>query len=207
MKWIQYRFPRLYELTLKFLHGKNFRKRYNYITRNIEKNSNVLDVGCGTGILGNLISKKCNYIGIDLNEKFLNFASARSLKVFKCDVFNFKKYSKNIDIIVVCDILHHIYPKHKILLEKIGKSAKKIIVCEPYMCEEKEKIRFSEKFDIILDAILDADGINPSILKFDKRWRYSKNGLKDFFKKSIKNRRKLTLKEIGKDIIAIYDKK
>ena len=204
MKWFHYHFPRLYELTLKFLHGENLRKRYEYIVKNIEENSNVLDVGCGTGFLGKLIFKKCNYIGIDLNEKFLNFASARGLKVFKCNVFNFKKHSKNIDTIVACDILHHIYPKHKILLEEIGKNAKKVIVCEPYACEEKDKTHFSEKFIVVLDAVLDADGINPFIFKFDKRWKYSKNELKNFFKKSIKKRKKLTLKEIGKDIIAVY---
>jgi len=187
------------------MHGENFRKRYGYISKNIEKDSNVLDIGCGTGILGNLIAEKCNYLGIDLNDKFLNFASGRGLKVFKCNIFNFKKYSKDIDIIVACDILHHVYPRHKALLEKIGKVAKKIIVCEPYKCKEKDRIRFSEKFNIVLDAIFDSDGINPSILKLDKRWRYSKGELKDLFRDSIRNRKKLTLKEIGKDIIAVYN--
>lgn len=206
MKFIQYYFPNLYELTLKLLHGSNLKKRYKYISKNIEKNSNVLDVGCGTGILGKFISKKCNYVGIDLNKKFLNFVSSRGLKVFNCNAFNFKKYSKNVDIIVICDVLHHVYPKHKFLLEKFGKSgAKKIIVCEPYEFEKSGKMRFFEKSKIILEKIFDADGINPSILKFEKSWRYSKNELKDFFKDSIKNRKKIILKEIGKDIIAIYN--
>jgi hypothetical protein len=89
-------------------------------------------------------------------------------------------------------------------LEKIGKTAKKIIVCEPYKSKEKNK-SFSEKLNIISDAIFDADGINPSNLGIDKRWRYSKDELKKFFEKSVKFRKSLTLKEIGKDIIAIYN--
>jgi ubiquinone/menaquinone biosynthesis C-methylase UbiE len=205
MKFIQYYFPNLYELTLKLLHESNIKKRYEYISKNIEKNSNVLDIGCGTGILGKFISKKCNYVGIDLNKKFLKFASKRGLKVFNCNAFNFKKYSRNIDTIVICDVLHHIYPRHEILLEKIGKTAKKVIICEPYSYKEKHKENFLEKSKIILEKMFDADGINPSILKFEKSWRYSKNELKDFFKDSIKNRKKIILKEIGKDIIAIYD--
>lgn len=202
MRFIQYNFPRIYEFSLKLLHGKNLTKRYKYIAKNIEKGSNVLDIGCGTGLLGKFISKKCNYIGIDLNEKFLDFASKRGLKVFKCDALNFKKYSKNIDTMIICDVLHHIYPKHKKLLKTAMKYSKKIIICEPYAYEKKPKKSFLERIKTILILLFDSDGINP--IRFEKIWSYTKDDLKTFFRKTIKNRKELALKEIGGDIVAIY---
>ena len=210
MKFIHYYFPQIYEISINFLHGKNFRKRYRYIIRNIEENSNVLDIGCGTGILGKFLCKKCNYVVIDLNKKFLNFASKRGLKVFNCNAFNFKKYSKNVDTIVICDVLHHIYPRHKLFLEKIKNYADKIIICEPFYKTQtyesrKESLSFLEKIKTFLVIIFDSDGYNALRLRFNKRWWYNKKELKLFFKESLKNRKNLFLKEIGRDIIAIYN--
>jgi len=204
MRWINYYFPNIYEWSLKILHGKNFRERYHFIAENIETGSNVLDMGCGTGIFGSFVCNKCNYIGIDLNNEFLKAAKNKGLKVFKCNIFDFKKYSKNVDTIVICDVLHHIYPRHKTLLEKVAKSGiRKIIICEP--CIYKDKKNFLEKCKIFLYALFDSDGINHFDLKYSSKWKYSKKQLKNFFINSVKFRKELILREIGKDIIAVYN--
>ena len=208
MKWISYQSPILYEFSLRMIHGKKLWRRYAYIAKNIKKGSSVLDIGCGTGILGRQLNKKCRYKGIDLNKSFINYALKKGLDVSVHDIFNFKSYLKKFNVIVVCDVLHHIYPKHKIFLENIKNYADKIILCEPYdisqAYENKGYIRFLEKMKTFL-VILDSDGYNPLRLKFNKKWWYDKNSLKTFFKKSFKNRKSLTMKEVGRNIIAIYN--
>jgi SAM-dependent methyltransferase len=209
MKWIIYKSPKLYEFALKIFHKKNLDRRYSYMSKKIKKGSSVLDVGCGTGLLGKYLYKKCNYKGVDLNKSFINYACKKGLNASTHNIFNFKSYLKKVDVIVVCDVLHHIYPKHTLFLEKIKKYADKIIVCEPYEGHENvknkhEKLNLLENLKTFL-VVFDSDGFNSSKIKFGKKWWYTKRNLKKFFKETLKDRKNLALKEIGGDIIAIYD--
>jgi|YelNatPaOPRAMG01_1025707.scaffolds.fasta_scaffold09400_1 SAM-dependent methyltransferase len=199
MRSLLYHFPSLYELALKIIHRENIKKRYEYIASKIKKNEIILDLGCGTGILGRFIGK-CKYIGFELNGKFVKYAKKKGFNVIRKNIFDFSSYPKKIDTIVLCDVLHHIYPRHKFLLKKIRKFAKKIIICEPY---DNEKETLMKKLMRTIEIIIDFDGYNSIIKKIHKRW-YSKRGLISFFKNSIKDRRNLSIKEIGKDLIAIY---
>ena len=175
------------------------------MAKNIKKGSSILDIGCGTGMFGDHVHRKCKYKGIDINESFINHAKKKGLNVSLHDIFNFKEYLKKFDVIVICDVLHHIHPKHKLLLEKIKNYANKIIICEPYDIPQKQnkedELSILERILIILDS----DGRNPLHLKSNKRWWYTKENLKIFFKESFKNRKSLLLKEINGDIIAIYN--
>jgi SAM-dependent methyltransferase len=199
MKGLIYHFPRFYELVLKIIHRGNAEKRYEHIASKIKKNETVLDLGCGTGILNRFI-EKCKYLGFELNGKFVKYAKKKGFNVIRKNIFDFSSYPKKIDTIVLCDVLHHVYPRHKFLLEKIRGFAKKIIVCEPY---ENEKDNILRKLVRVIGIVIDFDGYNSILKKIHGRW-YSKRGLVSFFKNSIKDRRDLSIKEIGKDLIAVY---
>jgi SAM-dependent methyltransferase len=206
MKSVMYSSPLVYELALNLSHRKNLNKRYDYIKETIGEGSNVLDLGCGTGLLGVKLCKKCNYLGIDLNEKFLKLASSRALMVSLGDVFDFEKYIEDIDVVVACDVLHHIFPRHNELLEELGKhEGLRIIVGEPFKGYDKSSMGLLGRINLLTDAVFDSDGINEPIFEISKRWRYSKSDLIELFNSSLANRKHISIRELGKDIIAIYD--
>lgn len=202
MASIFYRYPRIYELMIKVMHGKNLEKRYRIISQEIGKCS-VLDIGCGTSILKKFLDPECDYEGFDLNQKFINFAAKRKINARRQSIFDFDNYVKK-DIIVACDILHHIYPKHKDLIHKISKFAgQKIIVCEPFYRSLKENT-ILRKIEHNLGLIFDNDGFNCSKDKRNQRW-YTERELRNFFFSQIKHRKSLKIRKIGNDIIAIYE--
>lgn len=200
MKSFVYENPRLYELMLKIIHGRNLKMRYKLISEEILKNS-VLDIGCGTGILEEYLNKEANYLGFDLNKDFIEYGKKRKRNVKMQSILDFDNYEKR-DVIVICDILHHLCPNHAEILDKIKIFAKKkIIICEPFI-EHKSGILGNIQNRIGL--FIDNDGINSCNERSKFGW-YSEEELKNFFKNQIKDRKALRLEKIGNDIIAIYE--
>jgi len=182
-------------------------KKFLTIATLIGNNSKkVLDLPCGTGFLIKYLHPTTQYTGYDLNHRFLkkikrNWLRGRvqlkKLVLKQQNIFDFDKYPKEKqDVIVLCDILHHVYPKHIELVENAKKHAKKIIVCEPIHSinnfEEMNSRDFLGKTTIfitkffpesvikVLDFFLvDNDGIN----NFDNRagWQHDEESLKELY--------------------------
>ena len=113
------------------------------------------------------------------------------------NIFDFDNYpEEQQDVIVLCDILHHVYPKHIELVENAKNHAKKIIICEPvHSVNNFEELSgrdflsktiifvtkfFPESIIKILDFFLaDNDGINH----FDNRagWQHNEESLKKLY--------------------------
>ena len=77
------------------------------ILRSIPDNSNILDLGCGKGILVKQLQNYNNYVGVDINiyDKKIN----NKLKFIKENCSNFiKKDLTEYNIFVLIDLLHHI---------------------------------------------------------------------------------------------------
>jgi len=178
-----YHSPRLYEFVLRRMHGPSLEKRYELI-RQRTKGKRVLDVGCGTGMLGEYVD---NYAGIDLNSGFLQYARKKGLDVLKLNVFDVKHYPKA-DVYVVTDLLHHVQPNHHDLVADLVKTKKGLIICEPFDSSES-------RFKRILYSFLDFDLINPM---FKEKW-YTKQQLTDFYKDVVKADEII---EMGGDLIA-----
>jgi len=196
MGYLFYRFPLLYDFMLKIVHRGNLEKRYKIISKEIGKNKKVLDIGCGTCLILEYMDDSSQYIGFELNKRFRNYAlkkyreKKKNLKVMSSDFFNFDKYPI-VDIILVCDVLHHIYPRHKELLSYAIKKSKKTIVCEP----RGERMGF---------VYPDFDGINLSTQDRGpngwKREFFYKKDLINFFKAMGAKK----IKIIGNDVIATF---
>lgn len=61
--------------------------------RKIDKDENILDVGCATGNLtGLLLKKTVNCVGVDLDEDLLYIAKNKGITVKKTDMLNLDKY-------------------------------------------------------------------------------------------------------------------
>mgnify|MGYP001404556103 FL=1 len=65
-----------------FIRGLEVSKLTETLTKLSNKNTKVLEVGCGNGYTVSKLSKKleCNFVGIDSNKEMIQLASKRSLK-------------------------------------------------------------------------------------------------------------------------------
>lgn len=165
----------------------------------------VLDLPCGTGYLMRFLHPAIEYEGVDLNHRFLRRIKRKELKkrniklkkitLYQKNIFDFKYYrGKKKDVIIISDILHHIYPKHVDLINIAKNMAHKIIICEPYSVKPKEisardkilkvviffgKYLPKTLFKIVDFFFLDNDGINSYHNR--SQWNHNQKSLKDFF--------------------------
>lgn len=196
-----YHYPVIYNLILKLSLGEVLERRYEIIAREIGKNKSVIDVGCGYGILAGFLDNTCRYKGIDLNEKFVNCARKKGLDIAFGNVLDKKNYF-DCDVTVICDLLHHIIPNDKKLIEICKNKSKRIIICETFT-KDKFLNKVYDKFrrnKLIRSLIGDADGINT--YENMKGWyAKTKNDVIELLKGYGAKR---TI-NIGSDIIGIID--
>ncbi|ODS43019.1 MAG: hypothetical protein MSIBF_07185 [Candidatus Altiarchaeales archaeon IMC4] len=194
--------PRIYNLTLRILHGRMLSKRYCMISAEIGNNKSVLDVGCGTGLLSMSLEPSCTYMGIDLNEKFIEYAVKNGLNVKKGDILDPDNYPKYCDVIVLSDILHHVTPNHEKLIEICKKRASRVIVCESYndggaKNEGFNRLRSSRWYHNVFG---DHDGINE--FEDMKVWNsYTKEDVAAL----MKNHGAKRITPVGSSIIGVID--
>lgn len=68
---------------------------------------NILDAGCGTGRLAELMQEEGDVIGIDRNDEALKFARRRGLTVQKTSVSNLTFKDQTFDVITSIDVIYH----------------------------------------------------------------------------------------------------
>ena len=202
---LMYRSGWLYNAVTRRLYDQD--KKFSTIASFIGKGpKKVLDLPCGTGYLMRFLHPAIEYEGADLNPRFLKRIrkkelKKRNIKLTKIilrhkNIFDFQDYQgKKKDVIVLCDILHHIYPKHIDLINIAKKIANKIVVCEPYVINPKEISARDKLFKIVIFfgkhlpkpllkiidfLLLDNDGINSFQMR--SQWNLDEKSLKEFYK-------------------------
>src|SRR5215208_4725382 len=80
-----YRSPRLYRLAMRIL-DPHAADDLRLVVDAIEPGSEVLDLCCGDATLAPLLLEKgCRYVGLDLNERFVQAGRERGLDVRRWD--------------------------------------------------------------------------------------------------------------------------
>jgi len=152
-----FRNPWLYSFSIRLLHFNEFKK----IKEIIGKKKNVFEPACGFGRLQKYLHDSCSYSGIDLNEIFINFGIKRGLNIRIGDVLEEKNYIKS-DIIILCDILHHLTRDkiHRVvsLAKKFAKE--KVVIMEPSFVGLASGKGFFSRLVAKFFAVVDFDGIN-----------------------------------------------
>ncbi len=104
-KGISERFNQISKLPIKKSDNKNRALRVNSF---IKKRSNILDVGCGTGVFLYEIKKKGHkVIGFDIDERYKNFLKKKKINVITKNL-NKLRNKKKFDLISFNKVLEHV---------------------------------------------------------------------------------------------------
>lgn len=107
----------------KYIHMSNLRNRLIAIQKLLGrlKCERILDIGCGTGIIGASLLKNygCEVYGLDKDEKALRSAAKRGLIVKMLDIEkeNFPYSSEFFDAVIFSEVIEHIIEYHHVLDE------------------------------------------------------------------------------------------
>jgi methionine biosynthesis protein MetW len=85
----------------------------NIIFRQVDERSKVLDVGCGTGRLGEKLrlEKKCYVVGVEADDQAASLAKQRLDDVIVVDIETLNAFpypEKYFDVIIFADVLEHL---------------------------------------------------------------------------------------------------
>lgn len=155
----------------------------------IGKNQRVLDLPCGTGYLCHFLDPSTEYLGWDLNHRFLKKLKkdhergkvrVKKISLKQDNIFNFNEYP-DVDIIVFSDILHHVFPNHIDLVENAKNHAKRIIVCEPVAVKPQD-INARDRFFRIMMKF--GKFLPEPMIKFLDYVFFDNDGLNDYENRS-----------------------
>jgi 2-polyprenyl-6-hydroxyphenyl methylase/3-demethylubiquinone-9 3-methyltransferase len=85
----------------------------DHIVKHFNKNIEILDIGCGGGLLSNDLSKIGHHVsGIDIHEEVLqvarNYDQLKRVKYIKADALNLPFPDESFDVVCAMDFLEHI---------------------------------------------------------------------------------------------------
>lgn len=204
-KNIFYKYPQLYIWGLKWIHKGNFAKRYQYMAGFVRSGNLVLEPACGPAILANFLPQGIRYRGFDTNKEFIAYAKRKHPGVYFGNVLNINNYPQA-DVVIACDILHHLKPDdRKKFIKNCFSSAKKIfIICDPgKRSKPTDSIFYS--FRKRLAEWSEKDGTN----NFKAEYFLTREQLQDQIKYGfdvIPPFAKRETKDFGEDIVAVFFK-
>ncbi|OGH12441.1 MAG: hypothetical protein A2857_06195 [Candidatus Levybacteria bacterium RIFCSPHIGHO2_01_FULL_36_15] len=128
--------PFLFNYIRFFLAGRQKGMKH-FIRRYLKKYQckTIADFCCGTGDFASIIPETAEYIGWDLNEKFIHYSMQRynndkNKQFIKANIMQSPKiYSRKFDAVLLISTIHHFSDKDlRVLLPKVNKITKKIVI-------------------------------------------------------------------------------
>ena len=105
--------PRWYDLLQEVLGANLHRRKFYRKHLQLQADARVLDIGCGTGILASIIPEDIEYIGCDMEAKYIEYARAkhsgrRTFLVEKVGGQVRKEWLGSFDLVNAHGLLHHL---------------------------------------------------------------------------------------------------
>lgn len=119
------------------LIAPNQDRMFREIKKLIEPNSNIIDVGCGTGRFSFSVAEKANkVVGVDLSSKNINTANQvlrknpnDKISFLHSNLANLISQNHHYDYAVMTYVIHEVNPEERItLLKEMAQIADKIII-------------------------------------------------------------------------------
>ena len=133
-------------------------------SENFEKNSFVLDAGCGNGKNMNYLKDKCKIVGIDNCKNFVILCKEKQLNVLESNILNLPFEDNTFDYIISIAVIHHLktdterYKAIDELLRVLKPNGKMLVTVWAY---ESDKFSENKNFKI-----------GDNIVKFNNNNRY-----------------------------------
>jgi len=115
----------------KYVHNRRVVKLSEHLTKLIPMGASLLDVGCGDGLIANLITKKRSDIKVNGVDVLI-----REKSYFPIDKFDGEHLpypDKDFDVVMLVDVLHHTVDAN-ILLSEAKRVARKYIILKDHTC-------------------------------------------------------------------------
>ena len=171
----------------------------------VKKGDFVLEPACGPANLAEFLPTGSHYIGFDANEDFIKHALSKKRDVSVGNVLSKKNYHQ-CDVVITCDILHHLKPfDRETFIRNCFASAKRLlIICEPAEKEQKANSLFYpiKKY---LTEWSERDGTSNVKMHYFFAYHQLIKQIRDGFG-AIPPSVKRETKEIGDDIIGVFIK-
>lgn len=128
---IIYRNAWVYKLAMRLLYRSTYRKKYELVAEQIPAGSTVVDLCCGDcQIYPFLKAKGCQYIGLDINSRFVEWNRKNGIDVRLWD--GTAMDIPEADVVCIQSAFYHFIPNEKKLLERmLARARKRVIVAEP----------------------------------------------------------------------------
>jgi 2-polyprenyl-3-methyl-5-hydroxy-6-metoxy-1,4-benzoquinol methylase len=195
------------------IYNKISRQRKQAILTLVDRrNSLILDIGCGSGFLGEFLKKETGAIvyGVDISHKDVKLAKERVDKAFVFDIEDMNQEwpdeikEKRYNYIIISEVLEHLlYPE--ILLDRIKGLINKdseIIITVPNILFWKNRLKiFFGKFEYSYEGLMDRGHIHFF------SWKSLKKTVKDGGYKIIKESHHIptrVFKKIGKKLPGLF---
>lgn len=129
-----YRSARGYELVMRTLYGRHYVDRMRAVAEQVPDGATVLELCCGPGTLYTRLLKDrtSGYIGLDVNDRFVEKLKASGIDARVSDLANDDQPLPNADVAVIQASLYHFLPDPGPIVDRmLAAAGDRVIVSEP----------------------------------------------------------------------------
>lgn len=129
-----YRSTAGYELLMRMLYGRHYGARMRAVAEQVPDGASVLELCCGPGTLylRHLRGRAGDYVGIDVNARFVAGLRRRGVDARRLDLAAGAEALPGADVVILQASLYHFLPDPSRILERmLGAARERVIVSEP----------------------------------------------------------------------------
>jgi SAM-dependent methyltransferase len=129
-----YRSAAGYELLMRALYGRHYAARMEAVAQRVPPGASVLELCCGPGTLylRYLRDRAGEYVGLDLNERFVAALRDRGVDARQLDLAADERSLPEADVAIIQASLYHFLPHAERIVERmLGAARERVIVSEP----------------------------------------------------------------------------
>jgi SAM-dependent methyltransferase len=129
-----YRSAHGYELLMRVLYGRHYAARMRAVAEQVPAGASVLELCCGPGTLYRryLHGRAGTYIGVDVNEGFVDALRGRGVDARRIDLANGREPLPEADVAIIQASLYHFLPDAAQVVDRMLAAAReRVIVSEP----------------------------------------------------------------------------